>query len=228
MSRTINTLAGLAFWFVLLPWACYRLIWPSYDWHQTLTLVVETPQGEISGSATARITWSEGPQLLRDIVRWQSKVRGSATVVDLGEGKYLFALMDGADLLAPRVFGGMSGLIFRSALGPGLREVARQRFGASMEVPPTFVPRLAAFGDIADPATGTSVDSEDLEATFGPGYTLKSVRLEINGSAVMTSEVVKRLDWLGEYPETPVERLKNKHAPRTFGSSVTNGDFIRR
>jgi hypothetical protein len=196
MKRVLVTLAILALCFILLPWGCYRLIWPSYAWNQKLTLTVETPQGEVSGSGTARVVWSDGPDLFGDAPHWHSKVRGEATVVELGEEKYLFALIGGAERLAPRVFNGGVLPPDTDSIGPLVVDVVTHMFGTTHEVIRKAMPMLVTFTDIADPTTVRRVDPDNLAASFGPGYRLKSVTLEITGEPVTKGEVEKVLGWI--------------------------------
>lgn len=181
---------------ILLPWGCYRLMWPSYAWNQKLTLAVETPQGDVSGSGIVRVAWSDSPDLLPDAPHWHSKVRGEATVVDLGDGKYLFALIDDARRFGLRVFHERRLPQDTDGLAPIIKLVAAQRRGVARPVPPEAMPLLVTFTDIADPTTVTRVDPDDLPLSFGPGYALKSVALEITDEPVTEGEVEKVLPWL--------------------------------
>jgi hypothetical protein len=192
MKRILVIIAIL----ILFPWACYRLIWPTYTWNQKLTLTVETPQGEVSGSGVVRVAWNDSPDLLPDAPHWHSKVRGEATVVDLGDGKYLFALIGGAERLGLRVFHERRLPQDTDGLGPIIEMIATQRGGVARPVPPETMPLLVTFTDIADPMTVARVDPDDLAASFGPGYSLKSVTLEITGEPVTKGDVEKVLHWL--------------------------------
>jgi hypothetical protein len=196
MKRVLVTLAILAICFVLLPWGCYRLIWPTYTWNQKLTLTVETPDGEVSGSGVVRVAWSDSPDLFGDAPHWHSEVHGEATVVDLGDGKYLFALIGGAERLALRVFHEGRFPQDTDGLAPIIRTVAAQKRGTARRVSPEAMPLLVTFADIADPRTVARVDPDDLAATFGPGYVLKSVTLKITGEPVTEGEVERVLPWL--------------------------------
>jgi hypothetical protein len=197
MKRVLVTLAILALCFILLPWGCYRVIWPSYAWNQKLTLTVETPQGEVSGSGVVRVVWSDSPDLFGDAPHWHSKVRGEATVVDLGEEKYLFALIHGAERLVPRVLDGGRLPQDTDAVGPLAAEYATYMYGTTHDVIRKATPMLVTFSDITDPTTVRRVDPDDLAASFGPGYSLKSVTLEITDEPVESGRVETLLySWL--------------------------------
>ena len=70
----------------------------SWSWHQKLTVTVETPDGPRSGSAVSAAWFQMTP-------KWSgvgdsagasnSSLSGEAVVVDLGQGRYLFALLKG-------------------------------------------------------------------------------------------------------------------------------------
>jgi len=198
MKRVLVTLAIFAICFVLLPWGCYRLIWPTYAWNQKLTLTVETPQGEVTGSGIVRVVWSDSPDLFGDAPHWHTKVRGEATVVELGEEKYLFALIGGAERFGLRVFHERRLPQDTDGLASIIRHVAAGRRGVARPVPPEAMPLLVTFTDIADPTTVRRVDPDDLAATFGPGYVLKSVTLAITDEPVTRGDVEKVLAWILE------------------------------
>ena len=167
----------------------------GYSWSQKLTLVVETPEGEVSGSSTVHVAWHNDRDLFGDAPHWRSEVRGEATVVELGDGKYLFALIGGAERQALRVF--HEGRFPRDTdgLAPIIRKVAAQRHGVSRRVRPEAMPLLISFTDISDPMTVARVDPDNLAATFGPGYALKLATLEITDEPLTEGEVERILPW---------------------------------
>lgn len=70
----------------------------SWSWNQKLTVTIQTPEGLRSGSAVSAAWFQMTP-------KWagvgdsagasNSSLSGEAAVVDLGEGRYLFALLKG-------------------------------------------------------------------------------------------------------------------------------------
>ncbi|WP_421849677.1 hypothetical protein [Oricola sp.] len=88
-------------------------------------------------------------------------------------------------------------------------------------------PRLVTFGHIGSPQTVRRVDPDNLAATFGPGYRLKSITLEITDAPVTRGEVETVLGWLGEHPETPLFPIVD---PKdfSFAAKLRQGEFIRR
>ena len=61
--------------------------------------MIETPQGEVRGSAVTRVTKTEtsGSLVLPEARGVRSKVEGEAVVVEVAPGKFLFALLSGSD-----------------------------------------------------------------------------------------------------------------------------------
>jgi hypothetical protein len=185
-KATSRLLRKLAIWLLLLvgvPYLLYKLNFPTYSWGQKTTVTVMTPAGERSGSAVVRVRWSDTPDILPDAPSFQSDVRGEATVVDLGEGRYLFALISGAEQRGIAVFGDG-----RSYWLEQIKTVAASR-GETREIPPAHRPLLVTFADINDPASVQRVDPDDLAASFGPGYALTTITLAITDEPVTKGRV---------------------------------------
>ncbi len=143
----------------------------SISWHQKLTVEIETPQGLKTGFSIMAVTKksSDGWWVPPEARGVHSKAKGEAVVVDLGNGRYLFALISGADLLAQKVFAPEIGLVGHAldrADWPdwantitrlrGQRELSRQHY-----------PMLVTFTDINDPKTVKRVNPNNLDASFG-------------------------------------------------------------
>lgn len=161
---TRRLLRKLAIWLLVLvglPYLLYKLNFPTYSWGQKTTVTVMTPAGERSGSAVVQVRWADTPDILPDAPSFQSDVRGEATVVDLGEGRYLFALISGAEQRGIAVFGDG-----RSYWLEQIKTVAASR-GETREIPPAHRPLLVTFADINDPASVQRVDPDDLDASLG-------------------------------------------------------------
>ncbi len=204
-----------------LPWLSWLvgmamvLRGPSYDevqaqWNQRLTITLDTPLGERSGSAVQHIFWA-GPATkdegkpLGDGAHSAWTVTGEAVVVEVSPGKYLFAL-----LKAPSGFIGDPGKNLAYAL---LQSNGTKGYVSSeatinlikalpleqpVPLPPKAWPLMVTFSDIADPKSVQRVDPEDLAASFGPGVRLKAVTLEVTDEAVTEGKVEAVLGWLEE------------------------------
>ena len=67
----------------------------TYEFHVRRTVTVDTPQGEVQGSTVLKIKYvhSNGGLLPYEARGLFTKITGEATVVNLGDGRYLFALL---------------------------------------------------------------------------------------------------------------------------------------
>ncbi|MEM9716883.1 MAG: hypothetical protein AAF826_10245, partial [Pseudomonadota bacterium] len=134
----------------------------SQTWREKMTLHITTPDGSITASSVAEITitrdrWGE---FLTGNMPFTREVSAEAVVADLGEGKYLFALLDDphtrmyyaldrANLL-PRATGLVEAV-------PWIKEQI-----TPFELTGKSVPMLISFEDINDPASVLEVDPSDL------------------------------------------------------------------
>ncbi len=145
-----------------------------HAWHQKLTVVVDTPTGQVSGSSVVRVEavfWGQLPATGTEV---EYDIRGEATVVEVAPGQYLFVLLGGSQerfkAFAGDRFAGMTRQEW-------LREIPRQTEPVS--IPPQDAPMMVTFGDITDPASVVEVNPTDLAASFGIGISLDAVFLEI-------------------------------------------------
>ena len=163
----------------------------SYDWNQKLTVVVQTPGGEKSGSAVTGVNTKYG-RVFGTGTEWEISMRGEATVVDLGQGKYLFALLnERTKTLASVVFANKTKGVTEA--NPALSIIRDLRETAP--VPREHYPMLVTFGDIKEPKSVKEVKPENLAAAFGGGYALKSITLEITDEQVTEGVAEKLLPW---------------------------------
>jgi hypothetical protein len=220
---------GAAFWWVGQPPA-------GYEWNQKLTVSIDTPEGEKSGSAVQHVRWTTAPLLLREGRDGPSAggtVIGEAAMVDLGGGKYLFALLSGtrglwgnAETIASFAFWGMDkaagtqeGLEYLTALPEGSRAVLE----------PDNYPLLVTFDDINDPKTVKRVDPANLEASFGLGVRLKEISLEMTGDVVSKGNVESKLGWIRDYYAKMFDGqlLRNAAATTLTANSLSQTEFLR-
>ncbi len=207
--------------------------WGSYNWNQQLTVVVETPEGERTGSAVTHVALRLLQPGSRSISAASSGERsnGEAVVVPLPEGRYLFVLRaKNASILPQAAF---AGTLMTEADHKRLDYVQRfygrlvgQR-GLSGPLPRGAYPRFVTFDDLSEPATVKLVDPDDLAATFGPGYALKSVTLEITSEAIDFGRVEVLLPWINDYYNKRLDgqRFGNGDAPNQIANSLSAGVF---
>ncbi|MDZ5696881.1 hypothetical protein [Chelativorans sp. M5D2P16] len=177
----------------------------SYSWHQKVTIEVETPEGVKTGSSVVAVRWKENGELGRlNGPAFHSNVEGEAPFVEVKPGAYLFAILRGAAFLAPCTFVGGApisshdGLLVNYGLiaqtGPEL-----ERSRETRTVPEECMPMLVTFKDINDAATVERVNPDDLSATFGPGFQMKSIILGITDKPKTRGKVETVLRWWCDY-----------------------------
>ena len=184
-----------------------------------MTVEVMTPQGLRSGQSVIESRIEHGVSFGSDAPGISYKLRGEAVTVDLGDGRALFALLRGTEgsdgaayyaNLLQQAFrhGARTAPMPRANLlkGPNapLRKWARWH-DLQLDLPPEDYPLLVTFRDTADPASVERVDPADLAATFGQGFALRRVIVEITSRPV-TSGIEQRLVWL--------PRLKGNQFPK--------------
>jgi hypothetical protein len=207
------------------------------QWRQKMSVVVETPDNIITASSVISVDVEIGNRWLSNRtagsgVSW--KIRGEAVVVDLGGGRYLFALLKGArgyqsapGRNALYAFADMEKYNPAEDILPVSDVVAAKR-DQPVTLAPEFYPLLVTFDDVRDPKTVKRVAPDDLAKTFGAGFRLKAITLAITGEPVTKGRVEKVLGWLGKYPEPRLGPATGQTSNIPFNRYVSHGDFIRR
>ncbi len=187
----IGLLAGAA---VLTLGGCKKAGQPDPNiMRYKMTVEVETPDGPRTGVAVREVELKEGGGFWFGEGRSQIKVRGEAVVVDLPDGQTLFALL-------------ASGNGQVDYAGRDIRSLFKQLGGNRIQLwpnPPETnrpiirdpLPMLVTFRDIDDPTSVEKAEPDDLAASLGNGYALKSITVTITDDSV-TSGIEKRLGWL--------------------------------
>lgn len=197
LALVFKIIAALVLIFIIAPIAYCQLTKPTYRWHQKLTISITTPDGARSGSSVTAVK-TTFDQIGK---RWHSGIKGEAVVVDLPDETYLFGLLSAERRschmckIAQLILKGRRESQNDEAL---LEDIAagRGRADGRITVPEKFYPLLVTFDDLSDPASVKEVDPNDLSATFGPGYSLKSITLEITNAPVTTGKVEQVLPCL--------------------------------
>lgn len=203
---------------------------PTYRYR--LTVEVDTPEGLRTGSSVIEVETGKGRSAMApagSVIMYN--LRGEAVTVDLGEGRYLFALLRSKSevdwakqvmfLLTPPV---------RSSDGKDYEATFQDMLKRTgeIELPRYFRnsghiknrparPMLVTFGDIDDPTSVEEVDPDDLATTFGDGVSLKRITVQLTDDPVTTG-IEQRLAWLSEYPEPS---LKPNHALDDYSLAAT-------
>lgn len=167
------------------------------SWNQKLTLVVETPHGEVTGYGitSIRFAFKEDAIFFAPGYGSNSDQNGEAAFVEVAPGKFLFALIE-----EKNKFLAVEALIPADKRDP--YKAATEAVAASrikVELSRSLYPMLVTFGDVNVPASVKEVKPGDLEAVFGAGYHLKSINLEITDEAVNEVKIETILNWIGRY-----------------------------
>lgn len=220
---------------LLVGFAVYSCLPAHHVWHQKLTLVVDTPQGEVSGSSVIKVAFSgKNRILLRDLDSSDLSLTGEAAMVEVLPGRWLFALLQDQDVLIYNYVNDQQadGHIGLEEAIPMILDqheplTLDPKAEAAIHYAPRF-PILVTFDDITKPETVRQVDPLNLEASFGPGVSLKEVTVEVTDEPVTEGRMEGLIRWLGEYPEPRLIPPDGRSTAAPFGMNVTQGEFIRR
>ena len=227
-SRSVWRLIGLVGLLIVSVALAGCMSWDDSTYRFRMTVEVETPEGLKTGSSVfevgagnkRKLTAEEGSRYL-----WE---RGEAVAVDLAPGKTLFAL-----LKTNAHFGDIASLSMQAldptftehydTVGTAARIKARDNVTSPAIVDPAIYPMLVTFGDIDDPTSVTLVDPDDLAATFGEGYALRRITLQITDEPVTTG-IEKRVGWISGYRNRTF--AGNRYArDNSLADSLTSGFF---
>jgi hypothetical protein len=201
---------------------------PPY--YAKLKVEVETPEGIKSGFSVIEVKWDKAGRGFN--------VRGEAVAVDLPKSETLFVLLrsqpsvDWAAYLhqlvklenSPEDQTLYYGQI---AADPRVWTVPRtlESPWGNKEMIDNY-PYFVRFKDMADPKSVEQVDPDNLAKSFGAGYRLKSLTVQMTGEPV-TVEIEKRLGWLMSVKGKNLDgsSLYDINAP--LNAQLNSGDFRR-
>jgi hypothetical protein len=93
-------------------------------------------------------------------------------------------------------------------------------------VPPNAYPLLVTFTDINDPKSVLEVKPDNLAASFGVGYSLKSITLEITDEPVTEGKVEGVLGWLDKYYDKLLDGNRYSDAQNSnISNHLASGSF---
>ena len=182
----------------------------AYRFRFRLLVVVDTPYGERSGSGVYEVwaNWSLPGATSRI---WGE--RGEAVAVDLPNGRTLFSLLKTGAIHGDLASMSMATLDkkFNNSMVESAKSLSSRAGGEGVVAPENY-PMLVTFKDITNPASVERVDPADLEASFGKGYRLKSISVQITDDPV-TVGIRKRLGWFSNVKESgggliPMDRVR--------------------
>ena len=193
-----------------------------------ITIEVKTPEGVRSGFAVREVTYkpaSSGWFPLGE-AKGSAKLRGEAVVIDLPEGKSLFALLTSGE-----------GDLNHAAMDlPGIFHQLNSDQVQLWPDPPQLrepiianpLPMLVTFVDIDDPKSVELVDPVNIAASFGAGVKLTRIVIERTREPVTTG-IAKRLKWLpaqkGALLKIPIADYPPSGTPLPIATNITEVDF---
>lgn len=179
------------------------------DYRYRLTVEVETPQGVHSGSSVIEVEQtmgrSAGSGFGAIIMR---RVRGEAVAVELPNGSTVFALLrsdddvDWASHVVANMAPELGGEAWEESFDNVLlleaeSELPRQWPAVGGLEDRSAYPMLVTFADLDDPTSVERVNPDDLAATFGEGFHLKRITVQLTNDPVTTG-IDERLAWLND------------------------------
>lgn len=207
---------------------CRLIGFYNWSWNQKLELRVMTPDGEVSGSSVIQASYGFWPKWygMGDFMGASNHAHsGEAAFVEVAPGRYLFAIMSQND---PE-------MAYETFIGPittsreerieGFDRLYRMR--ETRALPRELYPTLVTFRDVNDPASVEKVDPDDLEATFGAGYRLNAINLEITDENRTSGRLNKILTWVNEYYGKRLDggRYGYLYSKNRFANSLSAGSF---
>lgn len=199
----------------------------AYQWRQKMTIVVNTPHGMRSGSSVVQVSALYGhvPMTSSEV---EYDVTGEATVIEVAEGRYVFALLGHDEERVARTF--------RDVLPTSRRDWLPliSKVSGSRSVPFKELPTFVTFGNLQDPRSIKRLDPLNFTAVLGPGYSFRAATIEITSQPMTTGEVAKILPWMSWSSEQWIEFAAGGLEPMQLllknGNrySITRSDFISR
>ena len=192
-----------------------------HDYKYRLTLEVNDNGRVYTGSSVVMVHQGKS-ETIDDGYLLRTHSRGEATVVKLGNGRVLCALLHGPsiqvhDFSQPAWNDGPSVVLIEAYGLPvhdyerSLSEVVGLR--GAREIALDRLPALAASTDPADPQSFQFVDPNNLAPALGDGVRLQRATVEVTDDPI-TNGITRTVPWL-------------THPPHTFyGSHPMSGDFV--
>ncbi|WP_131815363.1 hypothetical protein [Rhizobium altiplani] len=221
---------------------CEKLGFHHWEWHQKLTVIVDTPNGLKTGSSVVGIEMSVGPRWSQLIDAGRLTMRGEAAAVEVSRGKYLFALLDnydGSTALEMFPMGGKPRGMEEEEYYRRIDEMVASR--QTVVLPVEYYPLLVSFRDLSNPmsvvAPGpvsfkgldfpTVAKPRDLSRVFGPGYSIRSITLSIVDDDVTEGVIDPILPWLDQYRDKAFDgrTIRTIKATNQLANSLGAGSF---
>lgn len=186
----------------------------NHVWRQKTIIEVETPNGIVTGGSVVEVSVHWFGTIEKALTAGNgvsSAGIGEASFVEVAPGKYLFALSL-TEPLERTLESFRSPPEEKNQPLTARLETIRERRVLTWDK----YPKLVTFDEINDPKTVKLVDPANLAATFGAGFALKSISIEITDEKVTEGNMEKVLVWLCDY--------KARHARLNGSTSIAISD----
>ncbi|CAN2536669.1 hypothetical+protein [Methylocapsa aurea] len=224
MTARRRFLRGLAIAGITVLSGCGKWSW---NYRYRLTLFIETPEGEKSGTGVVEILVTKAAISLNQMpMNWE--LRGEAVAVDLGKRGTLFALIGGGR--PAQSFLALPQVVFERTEALDRRYTAEEResklegLKASAQLTRDEIPFLARFRDINDPKTVEIVDPDDLAKSFGEGVRLLHAIIEMTKEPA-TPGIDKKLGWLSQYYDRQLGGARFPAIRGSVANQLSSGYF---
>lgn len=174
----------------------YKLAYPNFSWNQKLTISVNTPEGVETGDGIMSVQGYFHPKIFA--TSHATSEQGSASFVALPNNKYLFVFAKEAPSLTVNVFKDKTpndDLAYDNGYKQFTRDLSNSSAKRDVNLDYDDL-RAVYFSDINDPNTAYKVDLKDLAATFGEGYSLNALTLELTDETFDTTRIEQVIPWI--------------------------------
>lgn len=120
----------------------------EFSWNERLTVVVDTPQGPITASSVTELDYKYFDPQNMGGNNQSGKRYGEAVVMDLGEGRYFFALLSGTSSVGYRAFDDLADGSLN--LGEYIQLISEQVGKPARSIPEKYRPMLVTFGAMTE------------------------------------------------------------------------------
>lgn len=179
----------------------FYFAFPSYTWHQKMTIEVEADGQIYSGSSVVRVHWRKNDPLGSvNGPAWIKTVKGEAPFVKIPSGSAVFALLNppgDSSYAVNLAFRTLGYEVWRLPMDARYA-AAEANKGKPLVVPRNLYPFLVTFRDATDPTSASQIDPGDLAKSYGAGVSLKRVVLEITNAPVTKRSIEKVLSWIDD------------------------------
>lgn len=172
----------------------------DWSWHQKLTVVIQTPAGEVSGTSVSAVELSASPSwwgLGDGGGAGRASISGEAVAVEVADGTFVFVVMENySHETALEAFRLKKEVLSKVEIESTFDEIEQSK--ATKRLPKSQYPTIVYFKYLNNPDTLTLVNNENFYKLFGVGYEIKSVDITITDDTVTIGVIENIIPWLKE------------------------------